>query len=152
MSQNCDQEFLKKVLETYTWLIQQVCKNQNQGVTIQMNYIVKDDNPAVGVKVQLGEVKDAEGKVITDPSGLKIAISSTDDTAVAVTDNGDGTGSVSFGDPGQASVEVSVTDASGNVLATGSDGFTVTTGDPASIASVTSTFDGLTPVDENPPA
>ncbi len=37
------------------------------------------------------------------------------------------------------------------MLGSGSDGFTLTTGDPAAISSITGSFDGLTPVEEAPP-
>src|SRR6185369_8583463 len=61
-------------------------------IKIMANFIVKDDNPDVGVKVTVvgGDV-DSEGH---PTGGLKIAISSTDDAVVQVTDNGDGSGSV----------------------------------------------------------
>src|SRR6185369_8683514 len=117
-------------------------------IKIMANFVVKDDNPDVGVKVTVvgGDV-DSEGH---PTGGLKIAISSTDDAVVQVTDNGDGSGNVHFGAPGQASTQYSVSDASGNVLGTGSDGFTVTTGDPTAISSITAAFDGLTPVMKRP--
>lgn len=113
------------------------------------NYIVKDDNPDVGFELILGEVRDTEGNVITDPQGLTKEISSTDESVLGFTPGEPGRGTVNFGSPGQASLEYSVKDAQGNVLGSGSDGFTVTTGDPHSIASITGTFDGLTP--EPPP-
>lgn len=113
-------------------------------IKIMANFVVKDDNPDVGVKVTVvgGDV-DSEGQPV---GALKIAITSTDDSVVQVTDNGDGSGSVHFGAPGQASTQYSVSDANGTVLGTGSDGFTVTVGDPTAITSITAEFDGLTPV------
>ena len=111
------------------------------------NFIVKDDNPDVGVKVTASGVTDAEGQPI-DNAQLSIKITSSDDSVVSVTDNGDGSGSVHFGAPGQASTQYEVSGPDGTVLGSGSDGFTVTTGDPAAIAGVTASFDGLTPVDE----
>jgi len=116
-----------------------------------VNYIVKDDNPDVGFSVTVGGVTDAEGQPIPDAQ-VTVEVSSTDASVLAVTSNEDGkSGTVHFGDPGQASINVSAKSADGTVLATGSDGFTVTVGDPAAIASISTSFDGLTPV-EPPPA
>ncbi len=120
-------------------------------IKIMANYVVKDDNADVGVKVTASGALDAEGNPIPDAQ-LTIAISSTDDAVVQATDNGDGSGNVHFGAPGQASLQYSVSDANGKLLGSGSDGFTVTTGDPASVASVSATFDGLTPAPDTPPA
>lgn len=115
------------------------------------NYVVKDDNPDVGFKLTVGEVKDSEGNVITDPQGLETEILSTNDGVVQFTPGAnDREGSVRFGSPGQANLNYNVKDAAGNVLGSGSDGFTVTTGDPASITGITANFDGLTPTAEAP--
>lgn len=115
------------------------------------NYVVKDDNPDVGFKLTLGEVKDSEGNVVTDPQGLVTEILSTNDGVVQFTPGADDrSGTVKFGSPGQANLNYNVKDATGKVLGSGSDGFTVTTGDPASIAGISASFDGLTPVPETP--
>jgi hypothetical protein len=113
-----------------------------------MNYIVKDDNPDVGFAVTVGDVTDAEGQVIPDAE-LSFEIASSDESVMAVTLNEDGkSGNVHFGAPGVAAFTVQVKSADGTVLGSGGDNFTVTTGDPAAISSVSTSFDGLTPVDE----
>jgi hypothetical protein len=116
-----------------------------------MNYIVKDDNPDVGFSVSVGDVKDAEGNAIPDAS-LSYEIASSDDTVLGVTLNEDGkSGTVHFGNPGVAAFSVQVKSGD-TVLGSGGDNFTVTTGDPASISSVATSFDGLTPVADAPPS
>jgi hypothetical protein len=139
--------FFQWLLKIYVWLLAKAYDLENlQGeIKIMANYIVKDDNPDVGVKVTVGGVTDSEGQPI-DNAQLTIKISSSDDSVLGVTDNGDGSGSVHFGAPGQASTQYEVSDANGKVLGSGSDGFTVTTGDPAAITGVTAQFDTLTPV------
>lgn len=110
------------------------------------NYVVKADNPDVGFSLTLGEVKDSEGNVIENPEGLTTEILSTNEGVLGfIPGDNDRTGTVHFGSPGQANLNYSVKDADGTVLGSGSDGFTLTTGDPASIAGITATFDGLTP-------
>lgn len=107
-------------------------------------YIVKDNNPDVAYSLVVGEVKDAEGSVIADPQ-LSVEVVSDNPAAVAVAPAPNGkSGSISFGAPGQANLTANVKDAAGNILATGAASFTVTTGDPASVASVGLTFDSLT--------
>lgn len=107
-------------------------------------YIVKDDNPDVGYSVSVGEVKDAEGNTIPDAQ-VKVEVSSDNPSVVAVAVGADGkSGRVSFGSPGQANVTVNVTNANGDLLGSGAASFTVTTGDPASIAGVSVAFEGLT--------
>lgn len=148
-----EQIFLQRIFKFFMWLFELAygCKPPiNTGeIKLMPNYIVKDNNPDVGFQLAVGEVKDEEGNVITDPQGLTTEIVSTDDTVLAFTPGADDrSGSVRFGSPGQASLQYSVKGPNGIVLGSGSDGFTVTTGDPASISGVTASFDGLTPVDE----
>lgn len=156
-----EQKFFQWILKIYVWLLAKAygleefpeieCTyNHKQEITIMSNFILKDDNPPFGLQLQLGEVKDAEGQVIANPSGLSKSIASTDPSVLVVTDNGDGSAQVSVGAPGQASLQYEVKNEAGKVLGSGSDGFTITTGDPDSIASVTAAFDGITPVEEAP--
>lgn len=110
------------------------------------DYVVKDDQPDVPYSVTLGEVTDAEGNVIADPQGLSVEVTSSDPSVVELTPADDKSGSAHFGNPGQATVTANVKDANGNILATGSANFTVTTGDPASVSSVEVAFPDLTQV------
>lgn len=107
-------------------------------------YIVKDDNPDVNYSISLGEVKDAEGNVISDAQ-VSVEVESDNPAAVAVAPAEDGrSGSLSFGSPGQATITANVKDGSGNLLGAGAASFTVTTGDPASISGVSLQIEGLT--------
>jgi hypothetical protein len=112
---------------------------------IRMNYIVKDDNPDVGFSVSGGEVTDAEGQPI--PTTLEITSTNPDVISMALNPDGK-SGTVHFGAPGLGNFNVVEKDAAGNIVASNSDGFTVTTGDPASITPIVTSFDGLTPVDD----
>lgn len=157
MDNSGEQEFFILLLRIFIWLVRKAYGRdifQTGEIKVMAQFVVKDNNPDVGVRVTVGEVKDAEGRVITDPSGLSIEIAAQndnpDDPSVSVTDNGDGTGVVSFGGPGQGSTNYQVKGAGGEVLGVGSDSFLVTTGDPASVSGVTAAFDGLTPVDVTP--
>lgn len=115
-----------------------------------MNFIVKADNPTVGFSVGLGDVTDSEGNP-TDGSGLGVEIVSTDEVVVKVNKDADGkSGTVEFGSPGVASVQITVTDKKGTVIGSGGAGFTVTAGDPAAISAVNVSFDGLQPTEEAP--
>lgn len=149
-----EQIFFQEILKIFVWLVKKAYGlNLVQGeVKLMANYVVKDDNPDVGFSLSVGEVTDAEGQVITDAQLTK-EVSSTDDSVLAFTDAGagDGSGSVKFGAPGQASLQYSVKDATGKILGSGSDGFTVTTGDPAAVTGIVGTFEGLTPVEEVAP-
>jgi hypothetical protein len=110
-----------------------------------MNYIVKDDNPDVGFAVTTGDVTDSEGNAIPDAQ-VTLEIASSDDSVLAVTVGDDGkSGTVKFGSPGVAAFTVQAKGPNGTVLGSGGDNFTVTTGDPAAITSVSTSFDGLTP-------
>src|SRR5438309_5826764 len=116
-----EQLFFQRLLRVYVWLFEHAY-GPKETIKIMPNYIVKDDNPDVGVKVTVGGVTDSEGQPI-DNAQLTIKITSSDDNVLAITDNGDGSGSVKFGSPGQASAQYEVSDANGKVLGSGSDGF-----------------------------
>ncbi len=140
-----DQLFFQQLLKIFAWLVQRAYGIKIQTGEIKMNYIVKDDNPDVGFAVTLGNVTDSEGNVIPDAQ-ITLDIQSSDANVLAATVNADGkSGSVHFGAPGIASLTVQAKSASGQVIGSGGDTFTVTLGDPAAIASVSTTFDGLTP-------
>lgn len=151
MSVANDRNCFRCLLRIYVWLLSKAygLENINKG-EIKMSYIVKADNPDVGFSVSLGEVTDSEGNPIPEPQ-LSVEILSTDENVVKLTvDESGRSGSASFGSPGIAAVTVEVKDAQGNVLGSGGDNFTVTTGDPSSITSVSTKFEGLTPADEAP--
>ncbi len=141
-----DQLMFQRLLKIFAWLIERAYGIKLEiGDIIKMNYIVKDDNPDVGFSVALGDVTDSEGNVIAEAQ-VSLDIQSSDPNVLAITLNADGkSGSVHFGAPGTGSLTVQAS-ANGKVLGSGGDIFTVTLGDPAAIASVATTFDGLTPV------
>lgn len=114
------------------------------------NFVLKDDNPDVPFKLVLGEVKDAEGNVIANPVVDTTAVSS-DGAVVEVTfDPATLDGNVHFGAPGSAALTYEVKDPNtGKLLACGGDIFTLTTGDPDSVSSVTAEFEGITPQPES---
>lgn len=146
MTYTSEQLFFQRVLKVLVWIAERAYGQEISIIgDIKVNYIVKDDNPAVGFTVDTGEVTDAEGQVIAEPE-LTIECSSTDETVISVAANADGkSGTVSFGSPGQAAFQVAVKSKDGTVLGTGGDNFTVTTGDPAKISSVDVAFDGIVP-------
>lgn len=150
-----DHVYYRWLLYIYAWLLAKAygLHQQSQGVSIMANFVVKDNQAPVPVTFVLGEVKDEEGNVITNPD-VVIETVSTDETAIVFTKNADDdNGELSFGSPGQASLQYTAKDrASGKILGAGSDGFIVTTGDPDSISGITASFEGLTPVDETQPA
>lgn len=151
------QKFFQLLLKVYLCLLEEAgycqCTKPIGELKLMSNYIVKDDNPDVGFQLTLGEVKDAEGNVIDNPQGLVTEILSTDEGVVQFIPGAtDRNGTVKFGSPGVGNLNYKVTDANGTVLGSGSDGFTVTTGDPAAITSISAAFDGLTPVSETPAA
>lgn len=109
-------------------------------------YVVKDDNPDVGYGIGIGEVTDSEGNVIENAQ-LSVEVTSDNEAAVSVEPAEGGlSGSIHFGAPGQATLTANVKSASGVLLATGAASFTVTTGDPAAVAGVSLSFEGLSEV------
>lgn len=128
--------------------IQPLPQPQPKSLEVFMSFVVKDDHPAVNFSVVLGDVTDAEGNKIPDAS-LDVNVESSDANVVAVTfDAAAKTGSVSFGNPGNATVTANVS-SGGTLLGSGVAGFVVTVGDPAAISSVALSFDGIS---EAPPA
>lgn len=105
-------------------------------------FIVKDDNPDVGYQITPPTVTDAEGQPV-DAGTLVYSVSSTDPAVVAVVAADQVTGTVHFGSPGVASVNVLVQNAAGNVLGSFAANFTVTSGDAAAIVGGSIIFDGL---------
>lgn len=105
--------------------------------------IVKDDNPDVGYSITAPQATDSEGNPV-DAGQLSFEVSSSDANVVALTpDPNDQTkGTVHFGSPGQAAVNVNVM-AAGKLLGAFGEQFTVTTGDPAAITGGGIQFDGL---------
>lgn len=106
-------------------------------------FIVKDDNPDVKYSITPPEATDSEGNVIAG-AALDFEITTTDSTVVQVTPDADPkTGTVHFGAPGQASLNVNVKSGDTLLGAFGAQ-FTVTTGDVAAIAGGAIQFEGLT--------
>lgn len=131
---------MKAILAKYLrLLLSLVDKSTFKG---EIMYIVKDDNPAVNFTVEF-EATDAEGHAV-DESQLTVEAVS-DDTGVLSVDAFDpatGAGTVSFGAPGVANLNVTVMFGETMLGSFGAQ-FTVTTGDPAAIEGGTITFDGL---------
>lgn len=120
---------------------------------IMADYQIPDDQPDGRVTFNLS-VTDAEGQPITDPAELAklgFELSNTNENAFSVTLDADQpdpakrVGGYHVGAPGQAAITANLKDADGNLIGTGTDGFTVTTGKVA-LGSVKSTFEGLTPL------
>src|SRR4051812_20035179 len=106
MADKDSQTFFRWLLRIYVWLLEQAYGLDSSNlveVKVKMKYNVKDDNPSVGFEVDVTDVKDAEGQEITD-SQLTIDVTSSDEAIVSVS-NTNGKGSVSFGNPGTASVQ-----------------------------------------------
>lgn len=117
--------------------------NAPQPLEVVMTFVVKDDNPDVAYSLALGEVTDAEGNPIPTPA-LSVSVTSDNSDVVTVTPDADpATGTVHFGNPGNATITANVS-SGGNLLGSGVAGFVVTVGDPAAITSVALSFDGLT--------
>jgi hypothetical protein len=123
--------------------------------TIMADYQIPDDQPDGKVTFHL-DATDTEGQAITDPEVLKtltFEVVGSNDDAFKVTldtdqpDPVNRTGNYHVGAPGQAAVTSNLKDADGNIIGTGTDGFTVTTGKVA-LGSVKSSFEGLTPIGE----
>jgi hypothetical protein len=121
--------------------------------TIMSDYSIPDNQPDGRVTFNLSAT-DEEGQPITDPAELaklQFEASSSDESAFVVTldtDQPDPTkrvGGYHVGAPGQAAVTGNLKDGDGNLIGTGTDGFTVTTGKVA-LGSVKAEFEGLTPI------
>lgn len=116
-----------------------------EGVNIM--YIVKADNPAVGFSIDLSnlQVKDSEGHVIADPN-VEVLVESDNPAAVSVEHSEDGlSGTLTFGDPGDAAITATIHDAdSDKTLGVFGAQFHVTTGDPASMSGGSIHVEGLT--------
>jgi len=121
--------------------------------TVMADYSIPDDQPDGRVTFNLSAT-DSEGQSITDPAvlaTLQFELSNTNEDAFQVTLDADQpepskrVGGYHVGAPGQAAVTGNLKDADGNIIGTGTDGFTVTTGKVA-LGSVGATFDGLTPI------
>jgi len=122
--------------------------------TIMADYQIPDDQPDNTVVFHLSAT-DAEGQPITDPAilaSLKFEVESSNPDAFSVAldaesfDPMNRVGTYHVGAPGQAAVTSNLKDADGNLLATGTDGFTVTTGKVA-LGAVKSEFTDLTPIE-----
>jgi hypothetical protein len=121
--------------------------------TIMADYSIPDDTPDGRVTFNLAAT-DAEGQPITDPAVLASLVfeaASSNEDAFSVTLDGEQPdpmkreGGYHVGAPGQAAVTSNLKDADGNLIGTGTDGFTVTTGKVA-LGSVTAELSGLTPI------
>lgn len=121
--------------------------------TIVADYQIPDDQPDGRVTYHL-KATDAEGNVITDPAQMAqvgFTVQSSNEAAFIVTLDADQpdpfnrVGGYHSGAPGQAALTSNMTNAKGELIGTGTDGFTVTTG-AVTLGSVESTFDGLTPI------
>jgi hypothetical protein len=135
---------VREILIEVLKILREANSTPNQSTfTGEIMYIVKDDNPDVGFELAF-VAKDSEGNEVPS-DGLSVEITSDNEDAVAV--NADETGragSIHFGAPGLANINVTVENDNGDLLGSFGAQFTVTTGDPASIMSGTLTFDGLT--------
>lgn len=138
---------LQQILEAIK-NIQPLPQPQPKQLEVRFMFIVKDDHEPVNFSLVLGDVTDAEGNSIPDAK-VDVEVLSSDESVLALSfDAATKSGTVSFGNPGVASLTASVS-SGGKLLGSGAADFTVTVGDPAAISSVALNFDGLTEV---PPA
>jgi len=106
-------------------------------------FVVKDDNPDVSYSISAASAVDAEGNAIPDAQ-LTYETVSDNPAAVAITPDSTGlAGTVKFGSPGLANINVTVS-FNGALLGSFGAQFTVTTGDPAAISGGSIEFNGLT--------
>lgn len=121
--------------------------------TIMADYQVPADQPDGRVTFHISAT-DSEGNPITDPAELaklQFEVINSNDAAFVVTmdaeqpDPANRVGGYHVGSPGQGTVTSNLKQADGDLIATGTDGFTVTTGE-ATLGSVTGTFEGLSPI------
>lgn len=113
-------------------------------------YIVKADNPEVGFTLSF-TAKDSEGNETPDANLSVTAESDNEDAVQIALDGTTGrAGTVKFGNPGLANLNVTVKDANDRLLGSFGAQFTVTVGDPSSIAGGSLSFEGLTEASEEP--
>jgi hypothetical protein len=141
-------ELIRKILgELLNWL--QTNNSSQKQFKGDIMYIVKADNPEVGFNLSF-TATDSEGNTVPTDT-LNVNVESDNEDAVEVnTDAGGMSGTVTFGNPGLANVNVTVEDDDGNLLGSFGAQFTVTVGDPKAIAGGTLTFDGLTEAEAEP--
>ena len=113
------------------------------------NYVIKNDNPDFGYSVDVGEVRDAEGEVLPDEA-VVVEVASSDADVLALSPDSDSSGSIHVGHSGIAQFSVQVKDLEGNILGSHGDSFTVTVGEPASVSDISTSFEGLSPVEDGP--
>lgn len=152
-----EQEFFKCLLKVFVWLVEKaygvkLCTPKQGELKVMANYKLQNDHPPVQFDIEVGEVKDADGEVITDPV-LTYDVQVQDPNVLGVEMNADGkSGTLSFGHSGVSGWTAEVKNDAGEVLGSGGDIFTLTQGPPESVASVNTTFAGLTPEPEQPVA
>lgn len=117
--------------------------------TIYMDYQIPANQPDAGFSLVVAATDD-EGHPITDPAELAkltVEVINSDDSVFAATIDPDDNrkGGYHVGGPGQATVTQNLMNADGELIGTGTDAFTVTTG-PAKLGSVKSEFEALTPI------
>lgn len=125
---------------------------QPQQLEVSFVFKVPNNHQDEPYSVNIGTVTDAEGETLPDTSGLTVEVTSSDESVVAANfDPSTNSGVAHFGTSGVASLNAVVKNAAGDILGSGSAGFTVTTGDPAAVSDVTIAFSGLTEEPEPEP-
>ncbi len=135
---------LERIDETLKQLVDVTGKATDQSTFSGgfLMFIVKDDHADVAYSITPPDATDAEGNPIPG-AALSFEVSSSDDAVVSITPGADpASGSVHFGSPGQAAINVNVKTGDTLLGAFGAQ-FTVTVGDPAAIAGGSIAFDGL---------
>jgi hypothetical protein len=113
-------------------------------------FIVKTDNEDVAYSIVPPSATDKEGNAIPEAK-LDYDVQSDNSDVVSITPN-DGdplNGTVHFGNPGQANINVNISHK-GNLLGAFGAQFTTTVGDPAAIAGGGISFAGLTETPTEP--
>ena len=110
-----------------------------------LEVIYKNDHVDFDLPIVIAAT-DAEGETIPDapiPTGFTLTVTSDNAGVVTVTPDAGGNLKlfrVHVGTSGQANVTANLMDAASNLVATGAEQVTVTTGDPAAISSITMNF------------
>jgi hypothetical protein len=121
---------------------------------IKVMFVEQSSHDPVPFSVTISGIKDADGNELPREE-VKVEVS-TSDSAVLTADYDESTdkGEIQFGTAGESLFTINVTDADdpSDLLATYQMGFKlISSGDPASVTSVSVTFEGITEVPAEPP-
>lgn len=134
---------IREILNHVVVILRDFATSQDNKKTFkgEIMYIVKADNPDVGFNIAF-DATDSEGNFVPEDN-LTVDVTSDNEDAVSVSADDSGlAGTIHFGNPGLANLNVTVKNGEDMLGSFGAQ-FTVTVGDPAAIAGGTISFDGL---------